>query len=78
MASEREIQRQLSIFGANVRRERMARGVTQEKLAESVDLNIRTLQKIEAGQTNILMTTVARLQGALACPWEDLMRGVVR
>jgi len=41
---------QIKAFGRNVRRERMARKITQEKLAELVDLNIRTVQKIEAGQ----------------------------
>ncbi len=36
-------------------------------------LNIRTLQKIEAGQLNILLTTVLRLQRALGCIWQKLM-----
>jgi transcriptional regulator with XRE-family HTH domain len=45
----------------------MARKVTQERLAELADLNIRTLQKIEAGQTNILVTTAGRLARALGC-----------
>lgn len=53
----------------------MERGITQERLAEMVDLNIRTLQKIEAGQTNILVTTAIRLQVALGCRWEDLILG---
>jgi transcriptional regulator with XRE-family HTH domain len=65
--------RQLKTFGANLRRERVARNVTQEKLAELADLNIRTLQKIEAGQTNILVTTAMRLRIALACSWDRLM-----
>jgi transcriptional regulator with XRE-family HTH domain len=65
--------RDIAAFGANLRRERMAREVTQEHLAELADLNIRTLQKIEAGETNILLTTVLRLQRALACRWEALM-----
>ena len=73
MPSSREIARQLKILGANVRRERMARSITQEKLSEMVDLNIRTLQKIEAGETNILVTTAMRLQHALNCPWESLV-----
>jgi len=51
----------------------MARRVTQELLAERADLNIRTLQKIEAGQTNILITTAMRLRGALGCPWDVLL-----
>jgi transcriptional regulator with XRE-family HTH domain len=64
---------QLQTFGRNVRRERMRRGLTQEKLAELVDLNIRTIQKIEAGDVNILLTTVVRLRSALKCPWESLL-----
>jgi transcriptional regulator with XRE-family HTH domain len=60
-------------FGANVRRERTGCGLTQEKLAELVDLNIRTVQKIESGDINVLMTTVVRLQHALGCPWDRLM-----
>ena len=64
---------QLKLFGGNLRRERIARKVTQEKLAELADLNIRTLQKIEAGQTNILVTTAIRLREALGCPWESLL-----
>jgi transcriptional regulator with XRE-family HTH domain len=65
---------QLGVFGANVRRERVGRGITQEKLAESVEINPRTVQKIEAGKINILLTTVLRIQKALGCPWNDLMR----
>lgn len=64
---------QIKAFGRNVRRERMVKKMTQDKLAELVDLNIRTVQKIEAGHVNILLTTVLRLQKALGCKWDDLM-----
>jgi transcriptional regulator with XRE-family HTH domain len=64
----------LHIFGANLRRERTARGVTQEKLAELADVNIRTVQKIESGELNVLITTAARLQRSLGCKWERLIR----
>ena len=47
----------LKRFGGNVRRLRMALGLTQEKLAEMSELHPRVVQKIEAGQTNILVTT---------------------
>ena len=70
---KKTIQKQLRNFGGNVRRLRNAQGLTQEKLAELADLNIRTVQKIEAGQTNILVTTAARLQRALGCDWATLM-----
>ena len=64
---------QLKQFGANLKRERVARRLSQEKLAEAVDLHPRTVQKIEAGTTNILLTTVLRFQKALGCAWEKLM-----
>lgn len=76
MQSERILAQQLKVFGANVRRERMARAITQERLSELVDLNIRTLQKVEAGSTNILITTAARIQDALGCSWDSLMKGL--
>jgi transcriptional regulator with XRE-family HTH domain len=60
-------------FGANLRRERMARDLTQEKFAEMADLHLRTVQKIEAGDINLLFTTVVRIQRALKCPWEKLI-----
>ena len=65
---------QLQDFGANVRRERNARNMTQERLAELTDLNIRTVQKIEAGEINILLTTVLRIREALDCAWTKLAR----
>jgi len=66
-------QKQLEILGANIRRERMRLQMTQERLAELVELNIRTVQKIEAGQTNILVTTLIRFKQALKCDWIKLL-----
>lgn len=69
---------ELGILGANIRRERVACGITQEKLAEKIEVNPRTIQKIEAGKINILVTTVVRLQNALACSWDELMKGLTK
>ena len=63
----------LLAFGSNLRRERTRAGLSQEKLAELADLNIRTVQRIEAGEIAILITTLGRLQKALGCPWEQLL-----
>jgi transcriptional regulator with XRE-family HTH domain len=71
--SEQQQKKFLKTFGANVRRERVTRGITQERLAEMADLNIRTLQKIEAGQLNFLITTAARIQRSLSCDWSKLV-----
>ena len=68
-----EDEQQIKKFGENVRRERMARRITQEKLSEMIGLNIRNLQKIEAGETNVLMTTVVRIRKALGCSADKLL-----
>jgi DNA-binding XRE family transcriptional regulator len=49
------------------------REITQENLAELADLNIRTVQKIESGELNVLVTTAIRLQRSLGCKWNDLL-----
>jgi len=64
---------QLKTLGANVRYMRGRQSLTQERLAEMISLHPRTLQKVEAGETNILITTVYRIQRALRCRWEDLL-----
>ena len=73
MPADKLTSQQLKRFGSSIRRERVIKGLTQEKLAELVDLNIRTVQKIEAGETNILVTTLVRFQKALKCPWNRLL-----
>jgi transcriptional regulator with XRE-family HTH domain len=70
--NQRETAR-LKTFGANVRRERCAQGLTQDKLAELAGISTRNLQKVEAGQLNILLTTTIRIQLALRCSWKRLM-----
>jgi transcriptional regulator with XRE-family HTH domain len=63
----------LEAIGSNVRNLRLRSKLTQERLAELIGVNPRTVQKIEAGKLNILATTLGRLQAALGCSWEELM-----
>jgi len=67
------IEVQLKEFGGDLRRARVSRKITQEQLAEKADLHLRSLQKIEAGQINILLTTLIRLKQGLDCPWYELL-----
>lgn len=60
-------------LGNNMRRERVAQNMSQERLAELADLNIRSLQRIEAGEVDVLLTTAMRIHKALGCPWEHLL-----
>ena len=47
--------------------------MTQERLAELADLDVRNLQRIEAAERNAWVTTVVRIQEALQCGWDELM-----
>ena len=60
-------------FGGNVRRERNQKGMTQERLSEMADLSLRNIQRIEAGEINVLMTTVVRIRKAIGCSAEKLL-----
>ena len=63
----------LKKLGGNIRRERLARDLTQQQLAELADLNIRNLQRIEAGEIDVLLTTALRLRKALGCSLDRLL-----
>lgn len=64
----------LRAVGDNIRHERKAAGLTQEKLAELADLAPRVVQKIEAGQIAILISTLRRIRKAIGCSYESLLR----
>jgi DNA-binding XRE family transcriptional regulator len=63
----------LKQLGGNIRRERMAKDMSQQQLAEFADLNIRNVQRIEAGEIDVLLTTTIRIQKALGCSLEKLL-----
>ncbi len=73
MAAPRKKNPELERFGANLRKERYVKRFTQEKLAELCGLSTRAIQKIEAGELNILLTTLKRVRRALRCPWQRLL-----
>ena len=73
MAFDKDQAALLQAIGANVRRLRIEADLTQEKLAELVGINPRTVQKIEAGKLNILVTTFSRIQSALGCQADQLV-----
>ena len=63
----------LKQLGGNIRRERTAKGVSQQLLAERADLDIRTVQRIEAGELNALIITIMCIRKALECPLERIV-----
>lgn len=52
---------------------RGARGLTQEKLAELVDVDRRYIQRIEAGTANPGIDVLTRLKEALNARWSQLL-----
>jgi transcriptional regulator with XRE-family HTH domain len=63
----------LKELGDNIRRERAAKGISQQQLAERADLNIRNVQRIEAGEINVILATAIRIAEALGCRLEKLL-----
>ncbi|HEV2327880.1 MAG TPA: helix-turn-helix domain-containing protein [Verrucomicrobiae bacterium] len=63
----------LKQLGDNIRRERLAQAMSQQRLAEIADLNIRNVQRIEAGELDVLLTTIVRVRKALDCPLDRLL-----
>jgi transcriptional regulator with XRE-family HTH domain len=69
-ASERRLRRNLA---HNVRRLRRERGLTLEATADLAGINIRHVQKVEAGEQNATFKTLARLADALGVRPEELL-----
>jgi transcriptional regulator with XRE-family HTH domain len=63
----------LKLVGDNLRAARKAAALTQEQLAELADLAPRTIQKIEAGNITILVTTLRRIRKVLGCSYDGLL-----
>jgi DNA-binding Xre family transcriptional regulator len=63
----------LKHIGGNIRRERTARLISQEKFAALVGINARTVARVEAGQLNIRPETLEKIREALGCPLVKLI-----
>lgn len=62
------------IAGANIRRARKARGLTQEALAHECGLAMRHIGRIERGEVNVSVETLGKLGELLGLhPSEFLM-----
>lgn len=60
-------------LGANVRRLRAQRELTQEQLAEAADIDVRHVQRIEAGKSNAQLDTLCVLAAALGTVPAELL-----
>lgn len=70
----RQVSRGLRSIAANVRRLRIARGLTQAQLAEAAGIEPQTLQVIERGTGNPTAAVIISLSAALAVAPGTLFR----
>ncbi len=66
----------LKAFGANARRLRLKRKLTQEQLAELSGLHPNYIGGIERGERNLSLVNIVRLTRALQCRIGDLFTSV--
>ncbi len=64
---------ELRRLGERVREERRSRGLTQEALAEALDLSVAYVSLIERGGRNPPYTTVVAIARALGVPAAKMM-----
>lgn len=52
------------VIGANVRRERLAQGLSQEQLGEAIGVTFQQIQKYEKGTNRVAVSTLFRMAQA--------------
>jgi len=72
-ASTRALELMLRL-GGNVQRLRLKRGWTQEYLAELADLDLSYAQRVERGEVNVTLSTLANFADALGVQPGVLLR----
>jgi len=64
------------IFATNMRRIRLEKKLTQEKVAEAADLHANYISSVERGERNISICNIARIAVALGVGMEALVADV--
>jgi len=71
----RSLKGRLRVLGANIKRLRLARGHSQETMAELAELtDDRFLRRIERGEVNVRFGTLVKLAEALSVEPDILVR----
>lgn len=76
MGSMRQPFRAAQTFGQRVRDGRIARGWTQERLAEVTGLHATYVASVERGERNISLRNILRLAEGLDIGPEELVKGL--
>jgi transcriptional regulator with XRE-family HTH domain len=60
-------------FGSNMRRIRKNKGISQDKLALSADIDRSYVGRIERGEVNITLEKAYKIASVLECDIQDLL-----
>lgn len=71
MIDENKILRQL---GLNIKAERVRKGLSQEELAEVMDVNREYISKIERGMQNMSLKKIVQMANYLKVDIKDLLK----
>jgi len=63
---------ELKRLGDSLRRHRVNRDFSQAEVAAELDMDIRTVQRAEAGEVNLPYTTLCKYYRLLRCPAAEL------
>lgn len=64
----------LKIFGANLRSLRMQKGLSQRALSAICNIDNGEISRMENGEINVTLNTIAQLADALEVSFSDLLR----
>lgn len=78
MTSRESRTREDELFGAAIRRHRLARGLSQDRLAETAGLSQRYLSMLERGENSPTLNVIFRLCDALGIKPGKLLEEVGR
>ena len=78
MTSREKRTREDELFGAVVRRHRLERGLSQERLAEAAGLSQRYLSVLERGENSPTLNVIVRLAAALDLSPSELLDAISR
>ncbi len=67
----------IASVGARIKQLRYAAGKTQEEMAERLGVSLRNYQRLETGQTNMSLRTIARLAAALEVEPHSLLAQLI-
>lgn len=66
-----KLEQAMAMLGKNIKKMRMLRGLTQEKMRD-LGFNYRYYQKVEAGKINVTLDTLVKIANVLKCSLSDL------